>query len=96
MDCRRGLCGSLVTVLDEERGRVTLPHEFIADALTLADASTAMAGQERTVDRSLVLVDGPIDVAGLYVPMIRGRHGNDVWVVVEPGSPADAIDVSLR
>jgi len=52
-----------------------------------------VAGQGRTVDHSLVLVDGPIDAAGLYVPMTRGRVGNDVWVVADPTSPADAIDV---
>lgn len=52
-----------------------------------------MAGQGRTVDHSLVLVDGPIDAAGLYVPMTRGRIGNDVWVVVDPTSNTDAIDV---
>lgn len=52
-----------------------------------------MAGQGRTVDHSLVLVDGPIDTAGLYVPMTRGRLGNDVWVVIDPSSPADAVDV---
>jgi hypothetical protein len=33
----------------------------------------------RTVDHSLVLVDGPIDAAGLYVPMTRGRHAAP-WV----------------
>jgi hypothetical protein len=38
-------------------------------------------------------VDGPIDAAGLYVPMTRGRDGNDVWVVTDPGSPSDPIDV---
>lgn len=52
-----------------------------------------MAGHGRTVDHSLVLVDGPIDAAGLYVPMTRGRHGNEVWVVTDPTSPADALDV---
>lgn len=61
--------------------------------MSLAYASTAMAGQGRTVDHSLVLVDGAIDAAGLYVPMTRGRDGNDVWVVTDPTSPSDAVDV---
>jgi len=65
-----------ITVSDEERGRVTLPRGYVADSLTLAYASTAMAAQGRTVDHSLVLVDGPIDVAGVYVPEL-GRDGND-------------------
>ena len=53
----------------------------------------AMAGQGRTLDHSLLLVDGTIDAAGLYVPMTRGRESNDVWVVVDPTSAADALDV---
>lgn len=42
-----------VTVVDGDRGRVTLPPAYVADALTLGYASTAMAGQGRTVDHSL-------------------------------------------
>lgn len=87
-----GFDGS-VTVVDDARGRVTLPPSYVAEFLSLAYASTAMGGQGRTVDHSLLLVDGPIDAAGLYVPMTRGRYGNDVWVVAEPGSRADPVDV---
>jgi conjugative relaxase-like TrwC/TraI family protein len=82
-----------VTLVDEERGRVNLPRDYVADAVSLAYASTAMAGQGRTVDHSLVLVDGPIDAAGLYVPMTRGRDDNDVWVVTDPSSPAGPVDI---
>jgi ATP-dependent exoDNAse (exonuclease V) alpha subunit len=82
-----------VTISDDERGRVALPRAYVADSLTLAYASTAMAAQGRTVDHSLLLVDGPIDAAGLYVPMTRGREGNEVWVVTAPGLPSDPVDV---
>ncbi|HEX7167072.1 MAG TPA: MobF family relaxase [Acidimicrobiales bacterium] len=82
-----------VTVGDADRGRVTLPPGYVAESLTLGYASTAMAGQGRTVDHSLVLVDGPIDAAGLYVPMTRGRDSNDVYVVVDPANPAEPVDV---
>ena len=61
--------------------------------MSLGYASTATASQGRTVDHSLVLVDGPTDAAGLYVPMTRGRDSNDVWVVTGPTSPADAVDI---
>lgn len=87
-----GVDGSL-TVSHEERGRLTLPRSYVAESLTLAYASTAMAAQGRTVDQSLLVVDGPIDAAGLYVPLTRGRDGNDVWVVTEPGTTSDALDV---
>jgi conjugative relaxase-like TrwC/TraI family protein len=82
-----------IAVSADDRGRVTLPPDYVAESVTLGYASTAMAGQGRTVDHSLVLVDGPIDAAGLYVPMTRGRDGNDVWVVTDPDSPADAVDL---
>jgi hypothetical protein len=82
-----------ITVIDDERGQVTLPRAYAETSLTLGYASTAMAGQGRTLDHSLLLVDGTIDAAGLYVPMTRGRESNDVWVVIDPTSPADAVDV---
>jgi hypothetical protein len=82
-----------ITVVDEKRGQVTLPRAYAETSLTLGYASTAMAGQGRTLDHSLVLVDGTIDAVGLYVPMTRGRESNDVWVVIDPTSPADALDV---
>jgi ATP-dependent exoDNAse (exonuclease V) alpha subunit len=85
-----GIDGS-VTVSDEGRGGVTLPRSYVADSLTLAYASTAMAAQGRTVDHSILLVDGPIDAPGLYVPMTRGREGNDVWVVTDSSGPADVL-----
>lgn len=81
-----------VTVSDEERGRVTLSRSYVADSLTLAYASTAIAAQGRTVDHSLLLVDGPIDAARLYVPMTRGRESNDVWVVTDQSSPSGPVD----
>jgi hypothetical protein len=82
--------GSLTVVNDS--GRTTLPRSYVPDSTSLAYASTAMAAQGRTVDESLVLVDGPVDAAGVYVPMTRGRDANDIWVVTDPTSPADAID----
>lgn len=82
-----------ITVSDDERGRVTLPRTYAEASVSLGYASTAMAGQGRTVDDSLLLVDGTIDAAGLYVPMTRGRESNDVWVVLDPTSPDEAIDV---
>jgi hypothetical protein len=42
-----------------------------------------MAARLRTVDHALVVVDGPIDAAGVYVPMVP----------VDPTSSDDAIDV---
>lgn len=84
--------GSLA-VSSRDHGRVILPPHYVESSVTLAYASTAMAAQGRTVDQALLVVDGPIDAAGLYVPMTRGRERNDVWVVLDPTSSADAIAV---
>lgn len=42
------------------------PPEYVGNALVLCDASTAMASHGRPVDHSLVVVDGPVDAAGLW------------------------------
>jgi hypothetical protein len=85
-----------VGVSDEQHGRVTLPADYVSSSVALAYASTAMAGQGRTVDHSLLLVDADVDAAGLYVPMTRGRHGNEVWVVTDPAANSDALDIPHR
>jgi hypothetical protein len=81
-----------VMVFEDERRRVTLPPDYVAESVTLGYASPAMAGQGRNGDHSLVLVDGADRAAGFSVPMTRGRDGNDVWVVTDPDSRADAVD----
>jgi hypothetical protein len=48
----------------------------------LAYAETSHASQGRTVDRALLLLDGPTDTRGVYVPMSRGRLSNDAFVVL--------------
>ena len=47
----------------------------------LAYAQTSHATQGRTVDRSILVLDAPTDVRGIYVPMTRGRHHNDAYIV---------------
>ena len=68
------------TDTDADRGRVTLPADYAASALTLAYASTAMAGQGRTVDHSLVLVDGPIDEAQTALRNLSREGRCDLYV----------------
>lgn len=61
-------------------GRVRLPSDYVQAHVELAYAQTSHATQGRTVDRSIVVLDGPTDVRGLYVPMTRGRHANDAYI----------------
>ena len=64
-------------------GQVQLPPEYVAEYVELAYAQTSHANQGRTVDRSFLFLDGPADTRGVYVPMTRGRHGNEAFVVIE-------------
>ena len=64
-------------------GAVLLPAAYVAEHLELAYAQTSHATQGRTVDRSLLLLDGPADTRSVYVPMTRGRHSNEAFVVLE-------------
>ena len=64
-------------------GQVPLPADYVARHLELGYAQTSHATQGRTVDTSLLLVDGPTDSRGVYTPMTRGRKANHVYVVTE-------------
>ncbi|MCP3859158.1 MAG: hypothetical protein GY704_05865, partial [Phycisphaeraceae bacterium] len=57
----------------------------------LGYAQTSHAAQGRTVDRSILVLDGPSDVRGIYVPLTRGRHHNDAYITTT--SEQTAVDV---
>ena len=80
----------------EARGpsrQVRLPAGYVTEAVELAYAQTAHAAQGRTVDRSLLLVDGPLDNRGVYVPLTRGRIDNHAYVAIAADDPRTARDV---
>jgi len=62
-------------------GTVRLPADYVTEHVELGYAQTSHASQGRTVDRSILLLDGPGDVRGVYVPLTRGRHHNDAYIV---------------
>jgi conjugative relaxase-like TrwC/TraI family protein len=64
-------------------GKIRLPVDYVARDLELGYAQTSHATQGRTVDTSLLLVDGPTDSRGVYTPMTRGRESNHAYVVTE-------------
>ncbi len=64
-------------------GTVRLPAAYVREHVELAYAQTSHAAQGRTVDRSLLVLDAPTDVRGVYVPMTRGRSSNEVFVVTD-------------
>ena len=64
-----------------QTGTVRLPAHYVQHHVELAYAQTSHATQGRTVDRSILMLDGPTDIRGIYVPMTRGRHHNDAYIV---------------
>ncbi|HUR24365.1 MAG TPA: AAA family ATPase [Acidimicrobiales bacterium] len=70
-------------VLTGRTGTLRLPGDYVKAHVELAYAQTSHANQGRTVDTSLVFIDAPVDTAGVYVPMTRGRHSNEAFVVTD-------------
>jgi ATP-dependent exoDNAse (exonuclease V) alpha subunit len=62
-------------------GTVRLPAVYVARKVDLGYAQTIHAAQGRTVDHSILVVDGPIDGRAVYVGLTRGRQSNDAFVV---------------
>ena len=69
-----------VLTVNGQSGTVKLPADYVAEHVQLGYAQTSHAAQGRTVERSILLLDGPTDSRGIYVPMTRGRHHNDAYI----------------
>ena len=65
----------------------------MVEHVELAYAQTGHAAQGRTVDHSLLMVDGNIDNRGVYVPLTRGRLSNHAYLALEADDPRSARDV---
>jgi conjugative relaxase-like TrwC/TraI family protein len=77
-------------------GKIRLHADYVARDLELGYAQTSHATQGRTVDTSLLLVDGPTDSRGVYTPMTRGREANHAYVVTEDNQTAlDVLTLAL-
>ncbi|MGD9796171.1 MAG: hypothetical protein AB7V43_22120 [Acidimicrobiia bacterium] len=85
-----GFTATAVTVSGKS-GTVILPLWYAQDFLELGYAQTGHGSQGRTVDTAILLIDSPIDVRGVYVPMTRGRHSNTAYVVCDDGE--DPVEV---
>lgn len=72
-------------------GTVRLPQHYVKEHVELGYAQTSHATQGRTVDRSILYLDGPTDSRGVYVPMTRGKQSNDVYVATQPGVLASEV-----
>jgi len=83
----------LISVADSGEVR-TVSHEYAAEHVHLAYASTVHGIQGETTDASIV---GPgVDASGLYVGMTRGRAHNEAIAIARTGAAArDAIAESM-
>jgi DNA primase catalytic core len=74
--------GTLSVVNESTRRRVILPAWYVEEFVTLGYASTINGAQGVTVTTCHTLFRGDEDLAGLYVPMSRGRESNHAYVVI--------------
>ena len=73
-------------------GSVRFPARYVWDAVELGYAQTVHGAQGATVDRSILVIDGPTDGRNLYVGLTRGAQRNDVYVVADENrSPTDLL-----
>jgi hypothetical protein len=64
-------------------GNIRLPYDYVQAAVQLGYAQTIHGAQGLTVDRSILLVDTPMDGRGIYVGLTRGVQSNDAIVLAE-------------
>jgi hypothetical protein len=58
-----------------------LPAVYVREDVTLGHASTVHAAEGRTVDTAHAVLGSATDLAGVLVPLTRGRENNTAWVV---------------
>lgn len=71
-------------------GSVMFPADYVKAHIELGYSQTSHAGQGRTVDHSLLVIDqsDALDRAGVYVPLTRGRSSNRVLSVSGQNPPS--------
>jgi len=82
-------------VSDPDRGSVTLPAGYVADAVELGWAVTGYGNQGITADHAICVIEPGSSRAGIYVGLTRGR-GHNSAVIVDPTGTADPTDALAR
>jgi conjugative relaxase-like TrwC/TraI family protein len=80
-------------VTDPERGSVSLPASYVADAVELGWAVTGYGNQGTTADHAICVIEPGSSRAGIYVGLTRGRRHNTA-LVLDPtgiGDPTEAL-----
>ncbi len=82
-----------VRVSDPDRGSVTLPAGYVAEAVEFGWAVTGYGNQGITADHAICVIEPGSSRAGIYVGMTRGRGHNSALVVDTTGTadPTDAL-----
>jgi len=84
-----------VRVSDPDRGSVTLPAGYVAEAVELGWAVTGYGNQGITADRAVCVIEPGSSRAGIYVGLTRGR-GHNTALIVDPTGTADPTDELAR
>lgn len=82
-----------VRVSDPDRGSVTLPASYVAEAVELGWAVTGYGNQGITTEHAICVIEPGSSRAGIYVGMTRGRGHNSAVIVDSTGTvdPTDAL-----
>ncbi len=82
-----------VRVSDPNRGSVTLPAGYVAEAAELGWAVTGYGNQGITADHAICVIEPGSSRAGIYVGLTRGRGHNTALVIDRTGTvdPTDAL-----
>lgn len=81
---------------DDDQQGVVVPREYLANHGQLGYATTGHSSHGVTVDSSRVVMNvGQADRAAVYVPMIRGRDNNSLYLVERaPVAPRPGMDTT--
>jgi ATP-dependent exoDNAse (exonuclease V) alpha subunit len=82
-----------VRISDPERGSVTLPAGYVAEAVELGWAVTGYGNQGITADHAVCVIEPGSSRAGIYVGLTRGRSHNTALILDSTGTtdPTDAL-----
>lgn len=84
-----------VRVRDPDRGSVTLPAGYVAEAVELGWAVTGYGNQGITADHAICIIEPGSSRAGIYVGLTRGRSHNTA-LIIDPTGTTDPTDALAR
>ncbi|HEV7949449.1 MAG TPA: MobF family relaxase, partial [Glaciihabitans sp.] len=83
--------GTLSVINQNSGGKITLPKNYVLNAIELGYASTIHRAQGMTADTAHVLADSSTSRELAYVGLTRGRHANQLYVETADAQPVSDV-----